>query len=47
MCFLGPDKAFGRVPWKVFEWAMRKNGMPEVLARLVMSWYEGVKTCQS
>ena len=33
-----------RVPWKVFECALRKKGKPEVLVRSVMSLYEGAKT---
>ena len=27
------EKAFDRVPRKVFEWAMMENGIPEVLVR--------------
>ena len=41
---MGLDKAFDRVPRKVLEWAMRKNGIPEVLVRSMMSLYEGAKT---
>ena len=37
-------KAFDRVPRKVLELAMRKNEIPEVLVRSVMSLYEGAKT---
>ena len=44
MCFVNLDKAFDRVLRKVFEWAMRKKGIPEVLIRSVMSLYEGAKT---
>ena len=43
MCFVVIEKAFDRVPRKVFEWAMRKKGIPEVLVRSVMSLYEGEK----
>ena len=32
MCFADLDKALDRVPGKVLEQAMRKNGIPEVLA---------------
>ena len=35
---------FDRVPRIVFEWALWKKGMPEVLVRSVMSQYEGAKT---
>ena len=38
------EKAFDRVPRKVSEWAMRKKGIPEDLARSVMSMYERAKT---
>ena len=38
------EKALNRELRKVFEWAMRKKGMPEVLVRSVMSQYEGAKT---
>ena len=44
MCFVDLDKPLDVVPWKVLEWAMRKNGIPEVLVRPVMRLYEGVKT---
>ena len=44
LCFVDLEKAFGRVPRKVLEWAMRMKGIPEVLVRLVMSLYEGAKT---
>ena len=37
-------KAFDRVPWKLFEWVMRKKGIPVVLLRLLMKLYEGAKT---
>ena len=38
------EKAFDRVPRKVMEWAVRKNGFPEVIVRAVMSLYHGAKT---
>ena len=44
VCFVDLKKAFYRVPRKVLEWALRKNGIPEVVVRSVMSMYEGAKT---
>ena len=44
MCFVDLEKAFDRVPRKVFRWIMRKKGIPEVLVRSVMNLYEGAKT---
>ena len=44
MCFVNLEKAFGRLPRKVLEWALRKRGIPEVLVGSVMSLYEGAKT---
>ena len=44
MCFVDLEKAFERVPRKVLEWAMRKSGIPEAMARAVMSLYKGAKT---
>ena len=44
MCFVDLEKAFDIVPRKVFEWAMRKNRIPAVFVRSVMSLYEGAKT---
>ena len=44
MCLVALEKAFDRVPRKVFEWTMWKIGIPEVLVRSVMSLYEGAKT---
>ena len=41
MCFVDLEKAFGRVPRKVFELAMKKKEIPEVLVGSVMSLYEG------
>ena len=38
------EKAFVRVPRKVWKWAMGKKGIPEVLVRSVMNQYEGAKT---
>ena len=37
-------KAFGRVPRRVMEWAMRKKGLPEIIVKAVMSLYEGAET---
>ena len=39
MCFVDIEKAFDKVPKKMMEWAMRKKGLPEVIARAVMSLY--------
>ena len=44
MYFVDIEKAFGRVPRKVMEGAMRKKGLPEVIVRAVMSLYHGAKT---
>ena len=44
MCFVDLMNAFDRVPWKMLDWAMRKNEIPEVLVRSVWSLYEGAKT---
>ena len=44
MCFVDLENTFDRVPRKVLEWLMRKNGIPEVLIRSVMILYEGVMT---
>ena len=44
MCFVDLEKAFDRIPRKVFECAMRKKGIPEVLVRSMRSLYEGAKT---
>ena len=44
MYFVDLEKAFERVPKKVLEWAMRKEGIPEIMVRVVMSLYEGAKT---
>ena len=44
MCFVDLEKAFGSVPRKILEWAMRKRGIPEVIVSTVMSFYEGAKT---
>ena len=44
MCFVDLEKAFDRVPRRVIEWAMRKKGLPEILVKAVMSFYEGAET---
>ena len=44
MCFVNLEKSFDIVPSKVLELAMRKKGIPDVLARSVMSMYVGAKT---
>ena len=44
MCFVDLEKACDRVPRKVFEWALRKSKIPEVLVISVMSLYQGAKT---
>ena len=44
MCFVDLEKAFDRVPRRVMEWAMRKKGLPEILAKAVMSLHEGAET---
>ena len=31
MCFVDKETAFDKVPRKVVEWAIRKNGIPESL----------------
>ena len=43
MCFVDLEKAFDRVPRNVLEWALRKEGIPEVLVRSVMSLCKGGK----
>ena len=47
MCFVDQEKAFNRVQRKVLEWAMRKKGIPDALARSVISLYEVAKTSVS
>ena len=45
VCFVDIEKAFDRVPRKVvMEWAMRNNGLSEVMVWKVMSLYDGAKT---
>ena len=44
MCFVDMEKAFDRVPRKVLEWAMKMKGLSELVARTVMSLYNGAKT---
>ena len=46
-CLVDIEKTFDRVPRNVFEWAMGKKGIPDVLVRSAMSLYEGAKTSQS
>ena len=41
--FVDLEKAFDRVPRRVMEWAMRKKGLPEILVKVVMSFYEGTE----
>ena len=43
MCLVDQEKAFERVPRKVLKLAMRRKGIPDVLARSVMSLYERAK----
>ena len=38
------EKAFNKVPRKAMEWALRKQGLVEVLVQAVMSLYEGSRT---
>ena len=44
MCFVDQEKALDRVLKNVFEWAMRKKGIPEVLVRSVMCLNKGANT---
>ena len=44
MCFVDLKKALDRVLRKVFELAMKKKGIPEVLVKSVMSLYDKAKT---
>ena len=44
MCFVDMEKVLNRVPRKVMEWAMRKQDLSEVMARAVMSLYDGAKS---
>ena len=43
MCFVDIKKVFDRIPIKVMKWAMRKNGLPKVIARAMISFYHGAK----
>ena len=43
MCFVDIEKSFDRISRKLFEWALRKKEIPEVLVRSVISQYEGAK----
>ena len=47
MCFVDVEIAFDRVPRKVLEWALMKNGIPDDLVISVMSLYDGAKTAIS
>ena len=44
LCFIDKEKGFVRIPRKVMEWAMRKEGLLEVMIRAVMSLYNDAKT---
>ena len=44
ICFVDLEKGLDRVPRNVFEFALRKIGIPDVLVRSVMGLYEGAKT---
>ena len=39
MAFVGLEKAFDRVPWKVIWWAPRKLGVEEWIVRVVQVMY--------
>ena len=39
--FVDIEKAFDRVQRKVMDWAIRKNGLPEIIVRAVMSLNHG------
>ena len=42
--FVDLEKAFDRVPRKVIKWALRRQGVPERLIRLVMALYKNSKS---
>ena len=44
VCFIDLEKAFDRAARRVMEWAMRKKGLPEILVKAMMSFYEGAET---
>ena len=44
VCFVEFKNAFGSVPRKVMEWALRKKGLAEVLVQAVRSLCEGLRT---
>ena len=44
MCFVDMKKAFDGVPRTVMVWAMRKNGLLQVMLRAVSTLYDGAKT---
>ena len=41
ICLVNQDNAFDRVPRKLLEWVMRKEGKPEVMVRSMVRMYEG------
>ena len=43
MCFMDLKKVFDRVPRRIMQWVLRKKGLPEILMKAVMSWYEDSK----
>ena len=43
ICFMDLEKAFDRVPRRVMQWAPRKKGLTEILAKPVISLYESSK----
>ena len=45
MAFVDLEKAFDRLPWKVFWWALRKLGVEEWIVRLVQGMYAHARSC--